>query len=88
MIVNLQDYAISRIQVLSSHRGDKVWDIEFATLDGNMLGEATYVNQYGEGLQDCDIPFSELDCRLISEAIGTDILECAKKTLQEMWDNN
>lgn len=87
MIVNLQDYAISRIQVLPSHRKNKVWDIEFTTLDGNMLGEAFYVNEYGEGLKHCNVPFSEFDCRLISEAIGTKLLELTKETLQEMWDN-
>ena len=75
LIVNLSDYPKERVQVYAEHRGGMKWDITINDMDNIWLGDAVYYSKYNYGLQDCGAQFTEVDYRLIEEALGIMVQE-------------
>lgn len=90
ILVNLTDYKGGRVRICakqdSQHK--ESWDISITTPEGIWLGDGKYVAEHGRGIEDCDAQFSELDYRLMDEALGLMVNELGgeQKDLEELWE--
>lgn len=73
ILVNLTDYqGGARVQIHAEQSALRptFWDISISNLEGIWLGDGVYIAEHGRGIEDCDAQFSELDYRLMDEALG------------------
>lgn len=77
VIVNLSSESkYPRVEIVAERRGQSTtWDISIFSFDRIWLGDGIYVAEYGRGIEDCDANFSDLDYRLMDEALGLMVIE-------------
>jgi hypothetical protein len=75
LVVRLSDYHKEQVQVYATHRSSSIWDITINDMNGIWLGDGKYIAEHNRGIEDCDAQFSELDYRLIEEALGIMVKE-------------
>jgi hypothetical protein len=87
IVVNLSDYAEGRVQIHATQSETKPthWEISIFSMDRVWLGDGKYVAEYGRGIEDCDANFSEVDFRLMDEALG--IMAKEFPELQAEWES-
>lgn len=91
ILVNLTDYkGGSRVQIHAEQSDTRptLWEISISNLEGIWLADGKYVAEHGRGIEDCDAQFSELDYRLMDEALGLMVKELGgeQKDLEELWE--
>lgn len=81
ILVNLTDYqGGARVQIHAEQSATRPenWGITITTPEGIWLGDGEYIAQYGRGIENCDCQFTDLDFRLMDEALGLMAKELAR----------